>query len=191
MGKQKFTQKRRPYKKYNLADWKWEDIFFEIDELSLKMNQGYIKIVSEKYGILHKTLYNKYNEYVNNKTIHSDTRGGKNKIFTESEESDIFNLLKSKFIDKEIAVCNEDIKVIAKEKYKKIYNDNKFTASNGWCNGFKKRWNLVTVKIKISKNATKVHSQNDLNLFIKKCKEQCNLVGKSFFSIWTKHIGKI
>jgi hypothetical protein len=38
MGKQKFTQKRRPYKKYNLADWKWEDIFFKIDELSLKMN---------------------------------------------------------------------------------------------------------------------------------------------------------
>lgn len=39
MGKPKFTEKRRPYKKYNLAEWKWVDIFLEIDKLSLQMNQ--------------------------------------------------------------------------------------------------------------------------------------------------------
>ncbi len=184
MGKQKFTQKRRPYKKYNLAKWKWDDIFLEINKLSLTMSQGYIKNVSEKYGILYKTLCNKYNKYVTNKIVNNnDNRGGNNKIFTQLEEQCIFDTLKSKFIDKEIAVCNEDIKVIALEKYKKIHDSDIFTASNGWCNGFKKRWNLITVKVKISKVATKVHSEDDLKLFIENCKDQYKLVGAFFFSI--------
>jgi hypothetical protein len=189
MGKQKFTQKRRPYKKYNLADWNWNDIFLEIDALALKMKQGYIKITSEKYGILYRTLCDKYNKYINDRKINNkfnnyeDNRGGGNKIFTDTEEDEIFNTLKNKFIEKQLAFCNEDIKVVAIEKYKNLRNNNKFTASNGWCNGFKKRWNLITVKAKISKTATKIHSNDDLNLFINECQQNYKLVGPSFFLI--------
>ena len=34
-----------------------------------------------------------------------------------------------------------------------------FNASNGWCNMFKKRWNLSTVKISISKVATTTYTE--------------------------------
>lgn len=184
MGKKEFTEKRRPYKSYKLAKWIWKDIFFEIDELKKKMNYGYLKLISEKYGIVLKTLCNKYYKYIEDKSKKiNDNRGGKNKIFTNKEELDIFNLLKEKFIDKQIALCNEDIKIIALNKYKELHKDDNFTASNGWCNGFKKRWNLITVKIKISKVSTKIHTKDELEQFMNECRLNYDLVGSNFFLI--------
>lgn len=48
---------------------------------------------------------------------------------------------------------------------------------------FKKRWKLSTVKISISKIATKIYTNDEINLFLKNCKESLLEVGENFFLI--------
>ena len=65
----KFTEKRRPYKTYNNAKWKWIDIFIEIDQLKINNIKNFFNITSIKYGIVYYTLKNKYYDFKNNKII--------------------------------------------------------------------------------------------------------------------------
>jgi len=46
-----------------------------------------------------------------------------------------------------------------------------------------KRWKLSTVKISISKIATKTYTDDEINLFLKDCKDSLLEVGENFFSI--------
>ena len=179
----KFTEKRDPYKKYQKAKWKWSDIFDEIDILKENINKGFFKIISEKYGIKYKTLRNKYSDYKNNKlnNFDNENRGGSNKIFSELEEYEIFLFLKENFIDKNKPLCNEIIKLHAIEEHKKNYINDKFDASIGWCDLFKQKWNLNTVKCSISRKATTVYSEDELNNFLKKCMNACVKVRSNFF----------
>jgi len=112
-----------------------------------------------------------------------ENRGKSNKTFSETEEKEIFLFLKENFIDKNKILCNDIIKIHANDKFKKLYPEENFTASNGWCNMFKKRWKLSTVKISISKIATKIYTNDEINLFLKNCKESLLEVGENFFSI--------
>ena len=132
MRKQKFTEKRRPYKKYLSAKWNWSDVLEEIFELSKTCKQGYIKKISDKYGIVYNTLKDKYNKYLKEKTnINSENRGGTNKIFSKSEEQQIFNFLLENFIDIKKPLCNETIKIVAKNEYIKILTENLILAIIG------------------------------------------------------------
>jgi transposase len=182
LRKPKFTKKKNPYKKYQLADWNWEDIFFELD--LIKNEPKYFKIISEKYGINIKTLRNKFYDYEKNKikNINEENRGGKNKDFNEQEEKEIFLFLKENFIDKNKVLCNDIIKIHANEKIKNLCPNKKFNASNGWCNMFKKRWNLSTVKISISKVATTTYTEDEIKIFLNKYKDTLVKVGENFFS---------
>lgn len=165
----KFTEKRDPYKKYQKAKWRWSDIFDEIDILKENINKGFFKIISEKYGIKYKTLRNKYSDYKNNKlnNFNNENRGGSNRIFSELEEYEIFLFLKENFMDKNRPLCNEIIKLHAIEEYKKNHINDNFDASIGWCDLFKQKWNLNTVKCSISRKATTVYSEDELNNFLK------------------------
>ena len=180
-GKVKFTEKRNPYKKYQKAKWNWIDIFSEIE--SLKNESKIFKTISQKYNINYSTLRNKYNKFKNNETYNEvgNENRGVNKIFTENEEKEIYLFLKENFIDKHKVLCNAIIKIHAIDKFKKLYPDKKFNASNGWCNMFKKRWNFSTVKITISKIASKTYTTDEINLFIKNCKDSLLEVGENFF----------
>lgn len=182
--KPKFTEKRNPYKKYQLAKWSWKDVFLEIENLK-NVQPKFLKIVSEKYGINHKTLCNKYYNYEKNKKldINQENRGGNNKIFTEHEEKEIFMFLKENFIDKNKVLCNDIIKLHSQEKFKLIHPNESFEASNGWCNMFKKRWNLSTVKISISKITPKIYTEEEINIFLNRCKDTLTKVGSNFFLI--------
>lgn len=183
----KFTVKRNPYKKYQKANWIWTDIFNEIDLLRETVNKGFIKTIADKYGIKHKTLLNKYNNYKNNvdinKNINDENRGGINKIFEDKEEYEIFLFLKNNFMDKNKMLCNEIIKLHALDKCKLLYPDKTFTASDGWCDVFKLKWNLSTVKCSISKIATTTYTNDEINIFLNKCIDGRNRVGLNFFSI--------
>jgi hypothetical protein len=183
---QTYTEKRRPYKKYQKAPWKWIDIFTEIDLLKDTMEKQFIKIISKKYNIVYITLKQKYNKYKNNKNnenINNENRGGTNKIFTKNEEQQIFNHLKENFIDKNKMLCNEIIKLYSIEECKKLYPLVIFKGSDGWINMFKKRWNLSTVKCTISRIATKIYTTDEINLFLNTCTKMVKKVGKRFFSI--------
>ena len=79
-------------------------------------------------------------------------------------------------------MCNDIIKIHANDKFKKLYPDKKFNASNGWCNMFKKRWNLSTVKISISKVASTIYTEDEIKVFLNKCKDTLIRVGTNFFS---------
>ncbi len=182
---QKFTEKRNPYKRYQKASWNWSDILEEIDLLKESMNDGFIKYVSKKYGINYQTLKNKYTCYTNNKitNVNNENRGGNNKIFTENQEQQIFDYLKNNFIDKNKMLCNEIITLYAVDLFKFLYPNKIFNGSDGWVNMFKKRWNLSTVKCTISKIATKVYTNDEINLFLNTCNEKVKIVGKNFFLI--------
>ena len=179
----KFTEKRNPYKKYAKTKWNWDEIFEEIDLLK-ETNSKFIKFIASKYGINSKTLANKYYDYKNNKikNINEENRGGSNKAFTENKEKTIFLFLKNNFIDKHKVLCNDIIKIYAQEKFKELYPKHTFNASDGWCDMFKKRWNLSTVKISISKIATKTYTEDEINIFLKKCEDSLIKVGPNFFS---------
>ncbi len=153
----KFTAKRSPYKKYQKACWIWTNVFDEIDLLRETINTGFIKTISDKYGIKYKTLLNKYNNYKNNNIINvnNENRGENKQIFKDTEEYEIYIFLKDNFMDKNKMLCNEIIKLHALDKCKLLYPDKKFTASDGWCDIFKLKWKLSTVKCSISKNCNK------------------------------------
>ena len=182
---QKFTEKRNPYKKYQKAKWKWTDIFNEIELLKINGSSKILKKTSTKYNINYKTLKNKYSEHLKdpNININKENRGKMNKFFTESEENEIFLFVKNNFIDKNRILCNDIIKFHALDKFKKLYQNKEFKASNGWCSDFKKRWNLSTVKISTSKVASTIYTDAEIKIFLDKCKNSLVKVGENFFSI--------
>lgn len=185
----KYTEKRNPYKTYLCAKWTWEDIFNEIDEIKENIN-NFIQVTSIKYGINYDTLIHKYNLYCKNKNKQFDkeNRGGSNKIFTMTEETELYEYIKTNFIDTNKALNNNIIKEIALDKFKKKNNNLTFNASDGWCNMFKKRWNLSTQKVKASKIAKNIPSEYDIDLFLDKCEKLKSEVKKSFFLITMKHV---
>ena len=179
----KFTEKRNPYKKYQKAKWKWTDIFNEIESLKDETSKIIIK-TSIKYNINYKTLRNKYCNYLkeNTSNINKENRGKSNRLFTEKEEKEIFLFIKDNFIDKNKVLCNDIIKLHAFDKFKELYPNKEFKASIGWCNDFKKRWNLSTVKISISKIASTTYTEEEIKIFLNKCKDTLVRVGENFFS---------
>ena len=205
---QKFTKVRNPYKRYNKADFIWKEVFDEIDLLKTKNDNNFLKITSEKYGIKYKTLKNKYcnyknglyiNEYdkniekyfdgeeirIKNKIIkqNKEHRGGNNKILSDDDEKNIFLFLKLNFIDRHKMLCDEIIKLYAIKKCKELYPNKEFTASNGWCYIFKKKWNLSTVRCTVSKVATKIYTDEEITLFFTECSNALKEVGSDFFLI--------
>ena len=180
----KFIEKRNPYKKYQKAKWSWTDIFNEIDLLK-DVTSKILKKTSIKYNINYKTLKNKYSKYLNeyNLNINEENRGKLNKIFTESGEKEIFLFIKDNFIDKNKVLCNDIIKFHSQDKFKNLYPNKQFKASDGWCNDFKKRWDLSTVKISISKVATKIHTEDEIIIFLKKYKDLLINVTSNFFQL--------
>ena len=55
---------------------------------------NFIKITSEKYGIVYGTLKNKYNAYCKNKltNINKENRGGVNKLISTNVERELYNI---------------------------------------------------------------------------------------------------
>jgi len=133
-------------------------------------------------------LQNKYYLWVNENRplIITDDRGLCNKSFTDSEELQLFNYIKITYIDKRLPLCNEDIKLIAIEKWKYLHSDqiNSFSASTGWCANFKKRWCLVIVKPRFYKQPVHVCSLDEIRLFEEQCLYCMDLVGyNNFFNM--------
>ena len=107
------------------------------------MDKGFIKIIANKYGIKYQTLKNKYNKNKNDDTVNHENR----------------------------MLCNKIIKLHAIDKCKKLYPDKKFNASNEWYNIFKQKWKLSIVKCSISRIATTIYTNDEINIFLKKCKD--------------------
>jgi hypothetical protein len=187
MRKKSFTAVRRPYKSYLEADWDWIDVFSEIDLLKSKNTSKIFVFIAKKYGIVYSTLRNKYSAYTNNKIIldNKEHRGGSNRIFNVNDQKIIFDTIKSNFIDKNEMLCDEMIKIQAKEYYEATYdsiNTPKF--SDGWCNTFKNNWSLSTVRCSISRKATTTYTEEQLNDFLLNCEEEHEKVGsKNFFNM--------
>lgn len=180
----KFTKYRNPYKAYNNAKWNWSNVFNRIN--TLKENGTHhkcIKNIANEYGINYNTLKCKYTQWCKNKdnTIDIEKRGGYNKTFTETEEKELFIHIKKEYIDKHLPLCNEDIKTMAKEKFKLNNQNNEFKASTGWCCNFKKKWNLISVTPKISRISTHICTKDEIHQFIELCTDSLKDVGNDFF----------
>ena len=160
--KPKFTEKKYPYKKYLSANWTWSEIFSEIDK-----KENSIKYISVKYNVNYNTLRHKYSAYKRNKiaSLLTENRGGHNKKFNDVEEKNIYQYIKSNYIDSDKMLNNDMIKEIVIDKF------NAESISDWWVSNFKKRWNLSTQKIKPSKVAVNLPSDNDILLFLKRCEE--------------------
>ncbi|MBS1736811.1 MAG: hypothetical protein JSS98_09460 [Bacteroidetes bacterium] len=179
--KNRYTVKRRPYKKYNLANWSWETVIQEL--LSIKdIDKNYLKTISNKFGIIESTLENKFRQYsLLGKTSLEDHRGHKNKLFTVDQEREMADHIKKEYIDRHLSFDNEDLKIYALDKWKELYPDNDlFTASVGWCTDFKKKWGISSVspsKKRMSEN----DSTSDNEFFLKECKSELERVGAENF----------
>ena len=185
LNEPKFTEKRNPYKKYQKAKWKWIDIFYEINSLKDVDTINIMKNTSEKYGINYGTLRNKYNKFKNDtkyNDFNKENRGTHKKNFTNEEEKEIFLFIKENFIDKSRVLCNDIIKIYARKKFKEQNPNKIFKASDGWCDMFKKRWKLSTVKISTSKIASTIYTDKEINIFLDECKNTLLEVGPNFFS---------
>ncbi len=178
-----FTEKRNNYKTYNKAKWDWSNVFIEIDELKANKTAKFFKIIAKKYGINQSTLKNKYNNHKNKNIIYSkkECRGGNNRIFSFKVELEIVIFIKESFIDKNEMLCNELIKIHAKDKFKLLQNNKIFKASSGWCSNFKNRFNLSTVKCSIYRKSTTIYTQIELDEFTKSCNDKHKLVGSDNF----------
>ena len=188
----KFTQHRSPYKVYLAAKWNWSDIFIELDELKLS-SFSFLADTSNKYGIKYSTLSKKYIKYCDNKILmleesNNENRGGDNKIFSIEDDKNLFDHIKTNFIDKNRPLTNNIIKQVAIDKFNDCNNeDNKnFKASQGWCTDFKKRWKISTQRIKSSKIASKPPTETDINEFLESFKIISNDVKKKIFLITMK-----
>lgn len=182
----KFTEKRNPYKNYLNAKWKWSDIFDEID--SVKHTKNFIKTVSIKYNINYNTLKYKYNYHKKHKSeIEKENRGGHNKKINDSQEKDLYLYIKKNYIDTDGILNNNIIKEIVKEKI----TDSTIVrsgVSKWWVSNFKKRWNLSTQKVKPSKIAVNIPSEDEQRLFINECREYKNKIKTKFFLTMMKQI---
>jgi len=179
----KFTEKRNPYKKYLNAKWEWTDIIEKIENTNIKIK---IKDIAKKYNINYDTLRHKYSNYKNNKikNINDENRGGSKRKINEKQEEKIYLYIKEKFIDTEEILNNNIIKEIIKEQFKK----NKIEVSDWWISNFKKRWNLSTQKVKPSKIAVNLPSENEQDVFLNECKEYKNKTKVKFFSTMMKQV---
>lgn len=178
----KFTKKRNPYKAYANAHWNWKIVFDDIEKSKLLNKKGYMKKISIKYGINYSTLRNKYSKWTNKQImIDDENRGGCNKIFNDKEELCLFNHIKNYYIDKNLPLCNDDIKNIALKQFKQLNKNMNFNASDGWCSYFKKKWKLTSVTPKISRKATHIYTNKQINDFINKCCNGVLEVGHNFF----------
>ena len=193
----RYTKLRHPYKSYLNASWKWIDVVLKIQKMKTNNELNIFERVSDEYGFNIGTLYNRFKEWVEmGKPISyrsSEYRGGSNKTFSESEEKDLAIYIKSTFIDKRLPFDNEDLKLLAIERWiKNNSNDpDAFKASKGWIVDFKKKWKFNSVKPRKChigpitdniKEEEKEYLEMSLREFLR--------VGSNFFSIWMKHFGK-
>ena len=180
----RYTEKRSPYKSYICAKWEWIDIFHEIDKIK-KSDNSYIKTISTKYGIKYNTLANKYRKYRNNNNtfINTENRGGSNKIFDIDSEKELYDLIKKDYIDKNNPLNNNIIKQLAINNFENKNKQIQFNASDGWCNMFKKRWNLSTQRVKPNKIATNIPTDDDITEFLDTYKKETVNVKKSLYLI--------
>jgi hypothetical protein len=188
----KFTKIRDPYKTYLTANWKWSDIFSEIDDLKHTDNK-FLRTISNKYAIKYTTLKNKYNLHCRNNDLsfNTENRGGSNKIFSDVEDKELYDHIKLNYIDKDAPLTNDIIKEIALNKFNKKKSNNTFNMSDGWCNMFKKRWNLGTQKVKFSKKATKIPTKEEINNFLDEYDRLSENLKKSSYSITMRHLIKM
>ena len=151
------------YVTYKLNEW--INIFKNIDDIKEK-DRNFLKTISDKFNVNYSTLKNKYHTYrknnKNNNILNTtnfliDKRGKSNFLLTDIEEQCLYDYLTLHFISTNSPLNNIMIMNIATIMFKdkiKIINDNMF--SHNWCTLFKKRNSLSTRRIKSSKIATTI-----------------------------------
>ena len=192
-----FQKSRHPYKSYLNASWKWIDVLQKIESMRSNQDSNVMERISQEYGIRKGTLYQRYKEwYEMGKPISYrsyDNRGGLNKIFTEDEERDLAIYIKLSFIDKKLPFDNEDLKLLAIERWIKIHplEPDAFKASKGWIVDFKKKWKFNSVRPRKSHNGPITESiKQEEKEYLDLALREFLRVGSDFFSIWMKHFGK-
>lgn len=177
--KETYTKKRNNYKKYKNANWSWYDILNETHELYL-INVHAITVIAEKYNINPKTLRNKYNKWLYNCQFinENENRGGHNKYFTIEQERDLYEYIKNVYIDTCIFFDDACLKIIVKEKWTLLHENDVLNISNGWIYYFKYKWKLSTRKSSYTRTATNINTK-EINLFLTDCRNKSKNIDKN------------
>ena len=93
----------------------------------------------------------------------------------------LYKHIKNNFINKNKQLNNNIIKELALDEFKKKNNNGIFKISFGWCIMFKKRWNLSTQKVKSSKIAVNMPTQNEIELFLNEYEKLKKEIKRKFF----------
>jgi hypothetical protein len=189
----KFTQKRQPYKTYLEAVWTWSDVLLETDNMK-KLSNTFLKDISIKYGIMYSTLSKKYNKYCKSKmdisSLNKENRGGSNKTFSVIEEKVIYDQLVNNYINKDLQLNDSIIKEIARKKSEELKrnNEDQFKASDGWCNMFKKKWNLSTQTVKPLRTSLNNLNKQEEQEFLDKYEQVTKEIKKRIYLIMMKRV---
>lgn len=149
-----YSTVRDNYKNYKNMPWNWLTIFRAIERSKKNGDKTYIKLVSEKYNIKYTTLKNKYYKWLDDgkpmEFNNEDNRGLSNRLFTINEEQELYEYIKSIFIDSNLFLDDECIKILAKKKWDLLYDNKKesFLASKCWVYEFKKKMEIINKNCK-------------------------------------------
>lgn len=121
-------------------------------------------------------MRHKYSNYKNNKikNINDENRGGGKRKINKEQEKETYQYIKINYIDTEEILNNNIIKEIIDDKFK-------IKVSDWWVTNFKKRWYLSTQKIKPSKIAVNLPTEDEQKIFLNESNEYRNKVKAKFF----------
>lgn len=171
-----YTKKRRPYKKYEYAEWTWCDVFNEVEKENV-FSLTAIKDVALKYGICYNTLRTKYNKWKQNgNQLIIKEKGQWNKKFTDYDEKALLRYIINVFVITGLYFDDSCLRFCAEERIKTLYpkrNDKKI--SKGWVYYFKKKYRLSSLCGSPSKIAS---FKSDIE--VKYYLENCDRINKKY-----------
>lgn len=188
-----FTPKKDNYKPYQFANWKWNEVFAELDKLLLSDTKGARGIISKKRKINYNTLKSKYSKWILDgrpTIVDEENRGGHNKVFTEQEERDLYEYILNVYIGCNLLYDDECLRISAIKKFNQLHPNkiDEFTASQGWISDFKRRWKLSSLKASFSRIAT-TNTDDITKTFLEKCNstfqtEKASLIFNTDETFW-------
>ena len=131
-----FPGKRGSHHQYRLAEWNWLDVYRAVNDAGGLAVHGSLGDVAQQYGISYNTLRGRYRAWVsagrplNIETCPSassaallglENHDGHNKIFSDSQEKQIADVVKQEFFNKRIAGDREDLKLILLQFHQQFF----------------------------------------------------------------------
>jgi transposase len=181
----RFPSERGHYLRYGKAGWRWNEVMTKLQDM--EGIKGRFRLISREYGIKIKTLYDRYKQWkATGDSRDDDRRKGNRRVFSDEQEMELAEKIKSEYLDEFRPLVNEDISLMAEEMWDESHQQvtrstKPFRASIGWLSRFKKVHRFSSRRPTPSKIANNVNQESEEQEYLKECKEWLERVGPKYF----------